>query len=95
MKTVVIICETDGCTNKGMAVNEIELLDCDLDSFMESYGVSGIEMADCCSKCGKLGVAHDEPPRCACFRDNTTYPCKTCKQILCQDCEDTHICDPE
>ena len=56
MKDVVIVCETDGCENKGQIINEVELLDCDLDSFMKSFGVSGYESADCCDKCGKHGI---------------------------------------
>ena len=61
MKNVVIVCETDGCENKGQIINEVELLDCDLDEFMEAFGVSDYEMMDCCDKCGKLGVAKEEP----------------------------------
>jgi hypothetical protein len=62
MKYVKIICETDGCSNKGMGVNSVELLDSDLDTFMESFGQGGEEEADYCSVCGKLGVARDVPP---------------------------------
>lgn len=62
MKYIQIVCETDGCSLKGMAVNVVELPDCDLDLFMESFGQGGEEEKDHCSKCGKLGVAGEMPP---------------------------------
>jgi len=31
----------------------------------------------------------------SCLRPNTTYPCEECGQMICQDCEDYHICEPE
>lgn len=61
MKDVVIVCETDGCDNKGKVVNELELMDCDLDGFMESFGHGGEDEADYCHECGKIGIAYEEP----------------------------------
>jgi len=95
MKDVVIRCETEGCSNKGKAVNEVELPECDLALFMWSFGQGGEEEADYCPECGKLGIAHDSPPTCSCVSDNTTFVCPQCRQILCQDCEDVHICEPD
>jgi hypothetical protein len=43
-----------------------------------------------------VATDHDDlDDTCECGRDNTTYECEECGQLICQDCEDIHVCEED
>lgn len=54
-----IVCETEGCPNKGEVVNQPTVDADDCDSFEEQYGRGSEDEYDYCHECGELGVLQD------------------------------------
>lgn len=56
--SIPVICMTEGCANRGEAVNVISGIEEEyLEAFYESFGDA--EPEDYCPICGELGVAED------------------------------------